>query len=331
MLGRERAVVATGGGQVRERVFCLASPGTADDRLRDFLTAQAIELVVERRARERRRRERRAGSRGAVGNARRVVRNEHGRRVADRRSLVLEADGWSAVALDEGVRLVRVQPPSAEERLSVESLRLVVRFQGGDASAFLELHRLWADELWSYFNHHLRDHHAAEDAAQEMAAKFVEGLRDYEIRRGVPFQAWLFRLARNHVVDRSRSNGRLKVMDPWEVAELLEECAEPGVPASGDGLASWALDGVLGAVRLPARQRQVIELRFGFDLTPGEIAHQLGLSEGTVRQLQHRALTSLKQRFCEPAAERRVLRASMRRRPSPLPVVQTRRMALLAP
>jgi hypothetical protein len=197
------------------QVICLVPSDVvseSDRRLRSFLAvAHGIDLMVERRWRERRRQQRRASSPGAVGNARRVVRNQHGRRVADRRGALVEVAGPALPESLNGarsrVRFARHEPLSPRAALSARSLRLVVRFQAGDQEAFVELYDQWTGRLWDFFAQRLRDHHAAEDAMQKIAASLLSDLRDFEIRPDVPFEAWLFRIAHCRLCGRAAAWG----------------------------------------------------------------------------------------------------------------------------
>jgi RNA polymerase sigma-70 factor (ECF subfamily) len=118
--------------------------------------------------------------------------------------------------------------------------------------------------------------------------KMIEQLPNYQ-PRGIPFAAWIFRVARNAWIDEDRTN---------HVTVRLDALSES--PAQTDGpedLAAAAIDSDLlhAAVEaLPPDQREVIASRFFAGLTPGETAAQMGRSEGSVRVLQHRALAALR-------------------------------------
>src|SRR5687768_16026053 len=85
------------------------------------------------------------------------------------------------------------------ERESLDAA-LVRRLQAGDHSAFDDLYRLYLTSLYGYLVVSLGDHHAAEDAAHEVFTRALRALPRYQ-QRGLPFGHWLFRIARNHVVD----------------------------------------------------------------------------------------------------------------------------------
>jgi RNA polymerase sigma-70 factor (ECF subfamily) len=186
---------------------------------------------------------------------------------------------------------------------------LVVGFQAGDGSAFGELYGLWAGRVFAYCERALRDRHTAEDVVQKVALALFARLPGYEVRAGSPFEHWLLRIARNQVVDERRGAGsRAELAAPQDLVRLLEDRhSTVGVPGEARHV---AFERALVRARLPERQRQVLTLRFVFDLTPGQVAGVMGSSEEAVRQLQRRALRTLEQRFADPTTATRELRAS---------------------
>jgi RNA polymerase sigma-70 factor (ECF subfamily) len=131
----------------------------------------------------------------------------------------------------------------------------------------------------------VRDRHEAEDVTAEVFHQALANLRRFEWR-GVPFAAWLFRIAANTIADRAKRATR-----------------ERGIPAPASESVP-ALERIDEHARLyrlvrelPAEQRRVIELRFTEEKPIREIAAALGRSEGAVKQLQFRALRSLRERM----------------------------------
>jgi RNA polymerase sigma-70 factor (ECF subfamily) len=315
------------------RTYCLVPAVFAEaaaSLLDGFLAAHAIELAVERRGRERRQRQRRSPKVGAAGDGRRAVLNDEGLRVAERRagvvSLIPPALPSSSESIADRLRFVRVEPASAFELASVRSLRLVARVQGGDEEALAELYGEWSASLLGFFEWRLHDRHAAEDAVHDIVVRLLgKGLRTYAFRPHVPFQAWLFRIARNALTDELRRRERVSVLDPQQIAERRER-VQLG-PDVAECVERWALEGALA--RLPERQRQVLTLRFIGDMRIAEIAWMLGITEGAVSEALRRGLQTLPRYVVEPSRARKVLRSSMRRREPRPTVLWARRMALL--
>ncbi len=165
---------------------------------------------------------------------------------------------------------------------------LVERAKSGDGSAFAALYDVYGSRVHSFFRYRVSKAEAAEDLTQLVFLKMIEQLPRYE-SRGVPFAAWVFRIARNAWIDQNRTTHE---------SVGLESLAES--PAEGDGpeaIAAAALDSDQlrrAIVDLPRDQREVIECRFFGCLSPAETAAQMGRSVGSVRVLQHRALAALR-------------------------------------
>ncbi len=172
---------------------------------------------------------------------------------------------------------------------------LVARAREGDDVAFTSLYDAFAPRVLRFLRSRLDGPELAEDLLQRVFLKMIEELPHYE-DRGLPFAAWLFRVARNAVIDVHRT-----AHPHLQLEVLAERPADTGDPAT---LAEIMAD--REAVRraidcLPAPQRDVLQCRFFADLTPGETAAVLGRSEGSVRVIQHRAIAALRRQLLEPS------------------------------
>jgi RNA polymerase sigma-70 factor (ECF subfamily) len=172
--------------------------------------------------------------------------------------------------------------------------RLVRLAQGGDDEAFGALYDAYAERVYRFLLFRVAQPADAEDLLQQVFLKVIESLPRYE-QRGLPFGAWLFRIARNAAIDFGRTRpvtGRLDdpgalVADHEGPAQLVERAADLEA-------LRVALD------ELPTEQRDVIVYRFFAGLSHGEIAALVGKREGTVRVIQHRALAVLRHRIADP-------------------------------
>jgi RNA polymerase sigma-70 factor (ECF subfamily) len=165
---------------------------------------------------------------------------------------------------------------------------LVARAQRGDHTAFAALHDRFAARLYRFVRFRVGDASDAEDVVQRVFLKVIEALPRYE-ERGTPFAAWLFRLARNTVIDHVRTR---HATDPLE-----DQAARPAPGQGPEELAIAAdelaaLEVALG--QLTTEQRDVVAYRFFAGLSPAEIGLIMGKREGTVRALQFRALGALR-------------------------------------
>ncbi|MBE0416830.1 MAG: sigma-70 family RNA polymerase sigma factor [Coriobacteriia bacterium] len=177
--------------------------------------------------------------------------------------------------------------------------RLVRRSVRGDAEAFGRIFDIYVDRVFAYAYARLRDPHEAEDVTETVFLKAFAAIRTYD-RRGVPFGAWLFRIARNTTVDHVRRTGWI----PQPVDDL-EELAGPD-PIVLDEEIATRLDSavVRSAVRnLTEDQAAVIACRFFWDVDIRQTAQTLDRTEGSVKALQHRALRALARLLEEMSAD----------------------------
>lgn len=160
-------------------------------------------------------------------------------------------------------------------------LLAVARAQAGDRSAFAFLYARFADDVCRFAASIMRNHHDAEDVTQQVFAKLLGSISQYE-PRDVPFQAWLFRVTRNVAVDHMRRRRTLPVAEVRATVDFYD-------PTSAT--TAQSLQGALG--RLPHAQREVVVLRHLAGLSPAEIAQLTGRSEGAVHGLHHRGRKAL--------------------------------------
>jgi RNA polymerase sigma-70 factor (ECF subfamily) len=169
---------------------------------------------------------------------------------------------------------------------------LIKRAQRGDQNAFGDLYETHAPVIFRYLFAHLGNSMDAEDLTCEVFLKAWQSLPNY-IERGVPFLAFLFRIARNALVDHYRQNNRLehKTLDDMD-GYKAEGVKEP-VDMVSSQMEHQQILRVLSKLR-PDYQ-YVLTLRFISELSPVETAQVMKRSVGAIRVLQHRALTALRE------------------------------------
>ena len=168
----------------------------------------------------------------------------------------------------------------SEERLRIEAAQK-------DPASFASLYDEHVDRVYAYVARRVRDRSQAQDLTAEVFEHALAALPRYEWR-GKPFAAWLYRIAGNAVADHFARAARERSAPP----------PDPGEPAEEEIAAAERRALLFRLVRqLPADQRTVIEARFAKERSIREIAEQLGRSEGAVKQLQWRALQTLRQRL----------------------------------
>lgn len=134
----------------------------------------------------------------------------------------------------------------------------------------------------------LGDRTEAEDVASDVFVRALESLDSYQ-ERGLPMEAWLFRIAHNLVVDRLRRAGRFERSD--EAPEELPDSPDPARIAEERILMSDVRNAM---EQLSPGQREVVSLRFYAELSSREVAGVLQKSDGAVREMQRAALEKLR-------------------------------------
>lgn len=177
---------------------------------------------------------------------------------------------------------------SPEDAVLLAAARAVQR---GDIARFEEIYRICFARVYTVARSLLHDRHEAEDAVQETFLSALRALPGYRPQPGVPFIAWLMRIARNAALMRIRSSKKVVFIDPGVLAARIEQA---GPLRLDEALDDGRLSNALAA--MPSRQRLVIVLRLVLDLSAAETAVVLETSPAAVRQLQRRALGALRDR-----------------------------------
>ncbi len=184
------------------------------------------------------------------------------------------------VALKEaGAALPSNQPSEAE---------LVQRAVSGDSEAFATLYDRYIEAIYRFVFFRVSEEQTAEDLTSHIFLKAWDNLSSYQFR-GLPFRAWLFRIARNSVIDYYRTFKETTPLEPNAVTE-------PDLAAEVDSKVERQLQAEeirLALRQLTEDQRQVLTLRFIEGLSTGEVAKILGKRQGAIRALQMRGLQAL--------------------------------------
>jgi len=170
-----------------------------------------------------------------------------------------------------------------------------------DREAFGILYERHARRIYNYVYYRTSSVADAEDLTARTFYQALSNLHRYKVQ-GVPFSAWLFRIAHNLVANWHRDTGRHRSVpldglhelpnvsdDPPRMAESLEECRE--------------LRAVLR--RLPADRQQLLILKFVERMPNAQIATVMGRTEGAVKALLHRTIENLKLQLAPTKAGKR--------------------------
>jgi RNA polymerase sigma-70 factor (ECF subfamily) len=170
---------------------------------------------------------------------------------------------------------------------------VIERAAGGDPEAWGQIYLRFSGPLFGFFLHQVRDREIAEDLT---AGVFLEALQSRTRFYGdaAALRSWLFRIARNNLIDHWRRSQRTRSesfhdIEEGELSRVIEmEDPEDTAIVSLDRQRLRA-----GIETLSADQQEVVLLRLAGDLTSAEIAAIVGKSVGAVKALQHRAIAAL--------------------------------------
>ncbi len=167
---------------------------------------------------------------------------------------------------------------------------LVDLARGGDKEAFGELYERYLEKIYNYVYYRTGNHHDAEDLTARVFTRAMAHIETYT-ERGVPFQAWLYRIAHNLVANWHRDRGRRKVipLDEFIASSLGSESPDHQAEDNEER------EALLRAIRrLPEERQQLLMLKFVEHLSNAEIGDIMNRTEGAVKSLYHRTLIALR-------------------------------------
>jgi RNA polymerase sigma-70 factor (ECF subfamily) len=162
-----------------------------------------------------------------------------------------------------------------------------------DPGRFADLYQANFERVYAYIARRVRDRDEAQDLTADVFHLALKNLARFEWR-GVPFAAWLFRIASNEIADRSKGIAKRRTHERETASETMDD--RVGVAAGVEEAERRARLFKL-VERLPRDQSRVIAMRFAEDKSIREIAAALGRSEGSIKQLQFRGLQNLRVRL----------------------------------
>jgi RNA polymerase sigma-70 factor, ECF subfamily len=188
------------------------------------------------------------------------------------------------------MRFWQKQPPKINYKAMDDSE--LVALAKSDREAFGEIYERYVDKIYKYTYYRVGSQHDAEDLTSRVFFRALAHVENYE-ERGVPFQAWLYRIAHNLVANHHRDKGRRKIIP-------LDEYVVNGIFSGVEGPEHAAeeredREQLLAAIRrLPEERQQLLILKFVDRLSNAEIGAIMGRTEGAVKSLYHRTLLALR-------------------------------------
>jgi len=171
----------------------------------------------------------------------------------------------------------------------LDDLDLVARV-GEDPGAFGQLYERYVTKIYNYVYYRTGNHHDAEDLTGRVFYRALMHI-DRFVDRGVPFSAWLYRIAHNLVANWHRDHSRRQELslEDMTLTSPLRETPEATTEANE------ARGQLLEAIReLPIERQELLILKFVEHLSNAEIGAIMGRSEGAIKSLYHRTLLSLR-------------------------------------
>lgn len=165
---------------------------------------------------------------------------------------------------------------------------LVRRAQNNDQEAFAQLYEEYFDKIYRYLALRIGNEMEAEDMTQQVFLNALRSISSFRWR-GVPFSAWLYRIAHNQAVDHLRKKKKRTSVPLDESLATSDDNPQSATERKLD------IEQLLSATKqLTEAQREAISLRFTSELSIAQVARVMGKSQGAVKALQHSAIGALR-------------------------------------
>ena len=178
------------------------------------------------------------------------------------------------------------QKPNLKDLSDTELVELAKQ----DKDAFGELYERYITKIYNYIYYRTGNHHDAEDLAARVFFRAMAHIENYT-ERGVPFQAWLYRIAHNLVANWHRDRGRRKIIPLDEFVATSLKSEAPEKQAQEDEEREILMRAIR---RLPEERQQLLILKFIEHLSNAEIGEIMERTEGAIKSLYHRTLIALR-------------------------------------
>jgi RNA polymerase sigma-70 factor (ECF subfamily) len=183
---------------------------------------------------------------------------------------------------------------------------LLKRAQAYEEQAIAELYDHYAPRIYSYLYRRVHDAQLAEDLTSDVFVRVLQALQSEQFWH-TSFQAWLYRIAHNQVIDYYRQQARQQeqmpqfpLEDQLEMTGVENFIADPSADVGAEHDARDAANALEAALnQLTTEQQQVLVLRFGEQMKIQEVAVVMNKTNGAIEALQHRALAALR-RMLDP-------------------------------
>ena len=166
---------------------------------------------------------------------------------------------------------------------------------GGDPEAFSYLYEKNVTRIYNYIFYRIGSATDAEDLTSRVFYRAFGHINNY-VEKGVPFSAWLYRIAHNLIANWHRDNLRRKEVPLEDHLDLPQKIDQPERMLEKNQEMALLLKAIR---RISPERQQLILLKYLEDLSNAEIALIMGRSEGAIKSLYHRALIALREEMQE--------------------------------
>lgn len=186
----------------------------------------------------------------------------------------------------------KVKKPQQVHITDLNAVKLAV---SGNTEAFSYLYEQNVTRIYNYIFYRIGSEADAEDLTARVFHRAFGRIEQYQ-EKGVPFTAWLYRIAHNLTANWYRDTRRRKEVSLEEHTDLPHLADLPEREMEQEQEKELLLNAIR---RLPPERQQLILLKFLEDLSNGEIAVIMGRTEGAIKSLYHRSLIALREQIME--------------------------------
>ena len=155
---------------------------------------------------------------------------------------------------------------------------------------FAEKYQQFFPRVFAYVYGRIHNVHQTEDLVSEVFERAF--LKMGSLRNDEAFATWLFTIARNLVTSQARKRGRESIVDP----DILKSVVATSMSVENEVLVREEVAAVVECLKkFPQREQDIVSLKFDAELTNGQIAQVMGLSEANVRVILFRTLRKLRE------------------------------------
>ena len=202
---------------------------------------------------------------------------------------------WKARNAENELKAPKTEADSGNVDSRNDELLLITAAQK-DPARFGDIYERYFDRVYAYVARRVGSRDAAQDLTADVFHRALANIGKYEAR-GVPFAAWLFRIASNAIADKWKHAAK-EAGRPSEARAAAEEIDAGKSDFDAAELRVATRAQLFQSVRkLPVDQRRVIQMRFAEEKSIRDIAEALRKTEGAIKQLQFRALQNLRERM----------------------------------